>query len=102
MSKGKDESIEDKEIQDLTTKLVKDLLKLKASKISGEEFDKLIRQANLGMRFVRDREMMKRISSSQFIRVITLVSSDMDERKKYIEASLPDIPFLLTGTNSKK
>lgn len=81
-------------INRLTLEKVEGFMKRDASKIDKEEFGKCLDQAKLGMAFVRDREIMKRVSTGQTIRVINLVAVDSDERKKYIEASMPEIPLL--------
>ena len=46
------------------------------------------------MVFLRDREISKRIENGQYIRVIALISNDKDERKKYMEITMPNVKLL--------
>jgi len=46
------------------------------------------------MTFQRDREISARIESGQYIRVITLIANDKDERKRYMEITMPNIKLL--------
>lgn len=81
-------------INKLTLEKVEAFMKRDASKVEKEEFGKCLDQAKLGMTFVRDREIMKRVSAGQTIRVINLVAVDSEERKNYIKASMPEMQLL--------
>lgn len=81
-------------INRLTLEKVQTFMDQDASKTDKEEFHKCLDQAKLGMTFVRDREIMKRVSAGQTIRVINLVSVDSEERMKYIKASMPEMSLL--------
>jgi len=96
MSKKGEQNKKDEAIRDLTTKRVMDILELEPSQIAGDEFDIRLRQARLGMSFIKDREIMKRMVSGHNIRIISLIASDKDERKRYIEATMPEMPILIT------
>lgn len=81
-------------INRLTLEKVEAFMRNDATKIEKEEFHKCLDQAKLGMTFVRDREIMKRVSAGQTIRVINLVAVDSEERMKYIKASMPEMKVL--------
>lgn len=81
-------------INRLTLEKVEAFMKQDASKIEKDDFHKCLDQAKLGMTFVRDREIMKRVSAGQTIRVINLVAIDSEERMKYIKASMPEMQLL--------
>lgn len=85
----------DKEIDTLTKQKVLELLKETPNKDNKDEFFMTLQQAKLGMLYKRDREIMKRVSNSQVIRVVTLISNNEEERKKYIKASMPTITNLM-------
>jgi len=93
MEQRSNQCIED-HINELTLKRVEEFMEQDTSKVEKEEFSKCLDQAKLGMTFVRDREIMKRVSAGQTIRVINLVAVDSKERKKYIETSMPEMQLL--------
>ena len=78
-------------MKDLMEKRVKELLEVEADKIDSETFKNQLDQAKLGMIYIRDREMMKRIEQGQMIRVVSFISGDLEERRKYIEISMPQM-----------
>lgn len=61
------------------------------SYFSADKFNIKLKQAKLGMEYIRDREIMKRIQQGQAIRIINFISTDNDERKRYIKASMPNM-----------
>jgi len=65
-----------------------------ASKEDKDIFFMKMQQARLGMVYKRDREIMKRVTSGQTIRVINLITSNEAEKRRYIEATMPDITLL--------
>lgn len=79
------------DIQTLTDQCVKDMLNCKPESVKKEIFYMKLNQAKLGMVYIRDREIMKRINSGQMIRVIQFISSDAKERENYIKASIPEL-----------
>ena len=79
------------EIRELTDKKVLEFMKENPEKVDLETFRAKLEQAKLGMIFVRDREIMKRISQGQHIRVFNLVSNDKDQLQRYVEISMPEI-----------
>lgn len=85
---------EDRYIKDLTNRRVKELLEIDATIVKPEEFDIRLQQAKIGMIYVRDREIMKRVNSGQMIRVITLITQDPATRKDYITAAMPEFKAL--------
>lgn len=50
----------------------------------------LLRAKQLGV-FLRDREMSRRIESGQIIRIATVITNDVEERKQYIELAMPQV-----------
>jgi len=82
------------QIKEKTEKIILDVLNLDVEKTKSEIFDKKIQQAKIGMTFQRDREISARIESGQYIRVITLIANDKDERKRYMEITMPNIKLL--------
>lgn len=83
------------DIQLLTDQRVREMLECKPEKTEKEIFYMKLNQAKLGMVYVRDREVMKRISSGHMIRVINLITSNDEEREKYVRASMPEIAPML-------
>jgi len=82
------------QIKDFTEKVVLDVLTLDADKVDNDVFERKIQQAKIGMSFQRDREVSDRIEKGQYIRVVTLISTDRDERKQYMELTMPSIKLL--------
>jgi hypothetical protein len=89
MKKEKDD------MKDLTDKRVRELLELNPSDVDTDTFRNMLDQAKIGMVYIRDREMMKRIQQGQIIRVVSFISQDMEERKKYVEITMPQFGSLL-------
>ncbi len=83
------------EIQILTDQRVKEILECEPETTKKEFFYMKLNQAKLGMVYIRDREIMKRINSGQMIRVINFITSDEKERKAYIQASMPELTPML-------
>ncbi len=79
------------EIREITDKKVLEFMKLNPDKVELDSFRAKLEQAKLGMVFTRDREMMKRISQGQQIRVFNLISTDKAEMQRYIEVSMPEV-----------
>lgn len=98
MEKRENNDMDKKAVEDdvkkLMDKRVKELLECNPEKIKKEIFYMKLDQAKLGMVYIKDREIMKRISSGQMIRMISFISTDIDERKKYIEASMPEVSVI--------
>ncbi|GAH44184.1 unnamed protein product [marine sediment metagenome] len=81
----------DVEVNEITNKRVLEFLKQNPENIDAETFRAKLEQAKLGMSFLRDREMMRRISQGQQIRVFNLITSTPDELKEYIKVSMPEV-----------
>jgi len=79
------------EIFELVDKRVLKLLNDDVENIDDNVFMKRLHQAKLGMNYIRDREIMKRISNGHMIRIINLIATDPSEKKEYIQASMPEI-----------
>jgi len=56
-----------------------------------ERADIQLKQAKLGMTYVRDREQSKRIEQGQTLRAITLITKDDKLREEYIKKSMPKL-----------
>jgi predicted aldo/keto reductase-like oxidoreductase len=59
--------------------------------INMEVFQKRMNYVKTASGYVQAREVMRRISQSQQIRVFTLVTENPEEMKKYIEVSMPQM-----------
>ncbi len=81
----------DIEVKEITNKKVLEFMKVNPEKVDLDTFRARLEQVKLGMVFVRDREMMKRISQAQYIRVFNLVANDKDELQRYVEISMPEV-----------
>ena len=79
----------------LTDQRVRELLEANPEKIDSDTFRNMFDQAKVGMVNIRDREMMKRIEQGQMIRVVSFITHDEIERKRYIEATMPQITLQL-------
>lgn len=84
----------DVKIEALTKQRVQELLEMTPSKSQKDVFYMKMEQARLGMLYKRDSEIMKRVSKSQVIRVISLVTLNQEERQKYLKASMPELVML--------
>ena len=92
---------QDKEayIQTLMENRIIEFLECDPKTIDTEVFNKMMAQSKIGMAYVRDREIMKRVNNGQIIRVINLITSDPRERQRYIMRSMPEIGInALEGT----
>lgn len=78
-------------MKELADKRVKELLEANPADIDSEIFRNMLDQAKVGMTYIRDREMMKRIEQGQIIRVVSFISQDNVERKRYMEISMPQL-----------
>jgi len=88
MAKLKIDETENK-LKDLAIKRNIELGEMDLKDMDRDEFTKeLLRARQLGM-FLRDREMSRRIESGQQIRIINLISTDTEQRKQYIEMTMP-------------
>lgn len=76
------------DISDMTEKQVRDLFSANLNTVNDERWNKMTERAKIGMAFVRDREIMRRIEQSQTIRVVNLFSSDKDEMKDLIQKNV--------------
>ena len=85
------------DIQKLVDQRVVEMLKCKPEKIEKDIFYMKLSQTKLGMNYIRDREIMKRVNSGQMIRIVNLIASDPKERAEYIKASMPEITLQLEG-----
>jgi len=92
---GKNEDID--EIKTLVDSRVRELLLCEPEAVKKEVFYMRLNQAKLGMTYVHDREVMKRINSGQMIRVINFITSNPKEREGYIRASMPEVHARLEG-----
>jgi len=81
-------------IERLTQERVLQFMEADPSRTDTETFNGIMNQAKIGMIFLRDREMTKRIQQGQVIRVINLVSGDKAEIMDYIQSSLPEINII--------
>lgn len=94
MSKEKQTPTKDY-MKDLVDTRVKQLLEASPEKIDSDTFRNMLDQAKVGMVYIRDREMMKRIEQGQMIRVVSFITHDEGERRKYIQATMPQITLAL-------
>jgi len=74
-----------------------EILECKPEKMKKDIFYMKLSQAKLGMTYIRDRDIMKRVNSGQMIRIVNLIASDPKERENYIRASMPEITLQLEG-----
>jgi len=80
-------------IEALTELRVKELLQkdFNEGHFDKERTEIQIKQAKIGMTYVRDREQSKRIEQGQMLRAITLITQDDKLRAEYIKRSLPKL-----------
>ena len=88
------EDADDVKIDALTKSKILELMEEKPQVENERVFYMKLKQAQLGMVYKRDREIMKRVSQGQVIRVVNLISANPQEREKYIRASMPEIALL--------
>ena len=79
------------DIRMLTDQIVKEILECDPKNIEKDIFYMKLSQAKLGRDYLKDREIMKRISSGHMIRVINFIATDPEEKLAYINASVPEI-----------
>jgi len=72
-----------------------EMLECKPEKMKKDIFYMKLSQAKLGMTYIRDRDIMKRVNSGQMIRIVNLIASNPEERANYIKASMPEITLQL-------
>jgi hypothetical protein len=83
------------EIRKLTDERVKELMTAPRT-TPPEEFEILLAQAKVGMVYVRDREIMRRVVAGQSIRIINLISVSESERQKYLSVAMsPELHSLV-------
>lgn len=81
----------EKKLKDLAITRNIELGEMDLKDMDRDEFTKeLLRARQLGM-FLRDRELSRRIESGQQIRIINLISTDTEQRKQYIEMTMPQV-----------
>lgn len=86
-----------KKIDELIDQKVYTILESEPDETNLKLFYARLNQAKLGMAYKRDRELMKRVSSGQVIRIIGLIAESPEEKKKYILASMPEVKMLTEG-----
>lgn len=97
MTKARKEN-QDGDIRTLTDNKVRDILKCEPENVDKNIFYMKLNQAKLGMVYIRDREIMKRVGNGQMIRVINFITSNEDEKASYIKATMPELmPGKLEG-----
>ena len=79
------------EIRKITDDKVLEFMKTNPDKIEQDTYNNMLQQVKVGMIFVRDREIMKRISQGQNIKVFNLISTDKEQLHRYVEISMPEI-----------
>lgn len=78
-----------KRIKDLTDKRVLEFLSMTVNTKNVAQFHAKMDQAKLGLLAIREREVARRIQNGQSLRVISMISTDTEERREYIEVSMP-------------
>lgn len=81
-------------VKKLTNDKVIEVLEMKVEKVDKDVFEAKLNQAKLGMVFLRDRELARRIASGHTIRIMTLVYDNPEEMKAYIKATMPEVKLL--------
>lgn len=84
-----------KDLHDLVDQRMLEMLECKPEKMKKDIFYMKLSQAKLGMTYIRDREIMKRVNSGQMIRIVNLITSNPEERANYIKASMPEMTLQL-------
>lgn len=90
MTKNNDDTVVVDEMRGLMDQRVRDILLCDPENMKKDIFYMRLDQAKLGMAYIRDREVMKRISAGQTLRVVNLIASNTEERQRYIKASMPE------------
>ena|SRR3990167_9098903 len=79
------------QLRELAIKRNIELGEMKLGDMDRDDFMKeLLRARQLGM-FLRDREMSRRIESGQIIRIATVITDDKEQRRQYMEISMPQV-----------
>lgn|SRR3990167_11318233 len=86
---------EEMELRELVDNKVKQVLKVNAKSIDRDEFVTMAEQAKIGMVYLRDREMMKRIQSGQIIRMATFINVSPEMREEYARVAMPQLAELI-------
>ena len=81
-------------ISELVDQRVHDILEADVEQMDDSVFMKKLNQAKIGMVYVRDREIMKRVTAGHMIRVINLISTNPEEKEQYIKATMPEIAIV--------
>jgi len=97
MQKEKNMDQDRQDLHDLVDQRVLEMLECKPEKMDKDIFYMKLSQTKLGMTYIRDRDIMKRVNSGQMIRIVNLIASDPKERANYIKASMPEITLQLEG-----
>jgi len=84
-----------RDLNDIVEDRVRDMLQCNPEDVNKDIFYMKLSQTKLGMTYIRDREIMKRVNSGQMIRVVNLISTSAEERAKYIKASMPEVHLQL-------
>lgn len=79
------------EMQKKAFERMSQLLNAKRGDIDGEELRNELLTLNLATKMVNNYQMMKRISQSHQIRVFSFITTNEEERKKYIELAMPQM-----------
>lgn len=94
MVKDKDNK---QDMQKLVDQRVREMLECNVEKMKKDIFYMKLSQTKLGMGYIHDRDIMKRVNSGQMIRIVNLIASNPEERANYIKASMPEITLQLEG-----
>lgn len=82
-------------IKEKTEQLIIEMLDSDFEKTDRDEFEMKLQATRTAMVHLRDREMMKRISQGQNLRIFNLISTNPEQLREYIEVSMPNtIPEL--------
>ena len=89
--KGKDAG---DRIKKLVEEKIEAFMKCDPEEVEKDTFYMMATQVKIGATYDRDQAVMKRINAGQTIRVVTLIASNTEERKAYLEATriLPELP----------
>ena len=84
----------DKQADDMQKKAFQrmtDILNSKRGTLESSELQDELATLNLATKMVSNYQVMKRISQSHQIRVFSFITTNEDERKKYIELAMPQM-----------
>lgn len=71
------------------------ILKMKVGQLDNDTLNAELATINTAGRLINNHRMMKRIEQGQMIRVVSFITNDEVERRKYIEATMPQITLAL-------